>query len=553
VKELKVAVIGPNAKAPVLSGGGSAALTPSYFVTPFDGIANALKEAGNEIKPTYSEGIQPYKLMPVLDQDILHGQNEHGWIGKWYTFDDEKDNLDPYDKEKLELLDQRTPIQTDVINESYMFIQTTVPKGITRKWTLKVQGYLAPQTYDRKFEFGLVVAGRGQVFVDGEEVIHNWERQRPGSLFFGQGTQEEKGIFEMKANTKHEITVVFCNVQGRSDGNENEAIMDVLAGLRIGGAEVRVPAELLQEAVDLAKAADVVIVVVGLNGDWEAEGYDRQTLALPKGADRVVGDKVIKAIGTDEFVEAVSKANRKTIVVTQGGSAITMPWAYSHSHRHSPPVPAIVHAWYLGNATGDAIADVLFGKHNPSGKLPITFPKNERQIPSYGNFRTENGKVRYAEDLFVGYKHYHLREITPLFAFGHGLSYTTFALSNLQLSPAVVKDREFELTVSLTITNTGDVTGSEVIQVYTTLASASKLTHPILQLKGFTKVHDLAAGDKKDVQVVLDKYAISYWNEVTDVWAVEKGVYKVAVGSSIQSLPLEDEFEVKEAFEWNGL
>lgn len=164
--------------------------------------------------------------------------------------------------------------------------------------------------------------------------------------------------------------------------------MDSNPGVRLGGAEVKDADVMMAAAVDLAKDADAVIAVVGLNSDWETEGYDRTTLALPG--------------RTDELIEKVVRANKNTVVVTQSvrfhypsvrcialtsakGSAITMPWIDS--------VSTLVHAWYLGNATGDAIADVLFGTKNPSGKLPMTFPRRLEDVPAHGHFNSENGKV----------------------------------------------------------------------------------------------------------------------------------------------------------------
>jgi beta-glucosidase len=137
--------------------------------------------------------------------------------------------------------------------------------------------------------------------------------------------------------------------------------------------------------------------------------------------------------------------------------------------------------------------------------------------------------------------------------FSHGLSYTKFTLSNLQLSEAVITDGEFTLRVSLTVENIGSVTGSEIVQVYTSLAATSKLTHPLLQLKGFAKVRDLVPGSKEQVQVVLDKYAVSYWDEMRDIWTVEKGVYRLEVGTSSDCLSLGATFEVTKAFDWSGL
>lgn len=207
--------------------------------------------------------------------------------------------------------------------------------------------------------------------MDGNLVIDNWTKQRRGDAFFGSGSEEERGVYPLKANTSYSIYVEYCNVRAPADKDPDETIMDSNPGVRLGGAELIDADELMQNAVNLAREADLVVAVVGLNGDWETEGYDRTTLALPQ--------------RTDELVARVLDANPKTVVVTQSGSSITMPWADN--------VPAIVHAWYLGNATGTAIGDVLTGKVNPSGKLSLTFAKRLEDYGSYGHFHSENGKV----------------------------------------------------------------------------------------------------------------------------------------------------------------
>lgn len=274
---------------------------------------------------------------------------------------------------------------------------TSYPDEITKKWTLKLKGQLKPREKDTLFEFGLIAAGRAKLFVDGKLVIDNWTKQRRGEAFFGSGSVEETGVYQLKAGVAHDILVHFCNVRAPADTDPNEAIMDSNPGVRLGGAEVQDTDELLASAVTVAREADAVVVVVGLNADWETEGNDRTTLALPG--------------RTDELVEKVLTANPKTIVVTQSGSSITMPWA--------DKVPALVHSWYLGNATGEAIADVLTGKVNPSGRMSLTFPKRLEDVPSFGHFHSEHGQVsihhpfwrvhylyaisqvRYAEDLYV--------------------------------------------------------------------------------------------------------------------------------------------------------
>jgi len=210
-------------------------------------------------------------------------------------------------------------------------------------------------------------------------VIDNWSRQRRGEFFFGSSSVEERGVHHLQANRSHEIYVEFSNVTGPADGDEDETVLDSNSGVRLGGAEVRNSDELMDQAVELAREADIVIAVVGLNGDFETEGYDRKTLSLPG--------------RTDELIQKIAKVNKNTVVVTQAGSAITMPWVDA--------VPSIVHAWYLGNTTGDAIAQVLLGDVNPAGRLSLTFPKRLKDVPSYTSFSLENGKVRYSEDLLV--------------------------------------------------------------------------------------------------------------------------------------------------------
>lgn len=162
-------------------------------------------------------------------------------------------------------------------------------------------------------------------------------------------------------------------------------------------------------------------------------------------------------------------------------------------------------------------------------------------------------KVRYAEDLYVGYKHYLHRKIKPAFAFGHGLSYTTFSLSNLSVSKPTFADNDVEIVASLDITNTGALTGSQVVQVYMTLPKTSHLTHPPLQLRGFAKVRDLEAGKTEKVTIKMDKYAVSYWDDKINFWVVEKGEYDVKVGTSSEDLPLSASIKTDTYLEWSGL
>ncbi|KAG9046686.1 hypothetical protein FS837_003839 [Tulasnella sp. UAMH 9824] len=488
----KIAILGPNAKASVVSGGGSALIRNAYAVTPFDGIVAALPE-GVEVK--YHEGCA-------------------GWICSVYSHDEQDKIID-------------APVRSVHVTETNNFLVGPIFAAASQRFTAKFNGKLVPREKDGRFRFGLTVHGRAKLYVDGKLVIDNWTKQKRGNTFFGKGTPEVHGEANLRAGVAHEIEVEFRNIRGPSDEDENETLVGI-PGLRLGGAEV-LPEQSVDEAVAMSKDADLVIIVVGLNGDWEAGGYDRTHLELPG--------------RTNKLVAKVAAVNPRTVVVNQSGSAVTMPWI--------DQVAGLVQTWYLGNESGNAIADILFGKVNPSGKMSMTFPKRLEDVPSHGHFKPQNGKIRYAEDLYVGYKGYQHRNITPLFPFGYGLSYTTFKYGEVKVS-APSSSNDFSVTVTVSVTNTGSVAGSEAVQVYVSLPKGH-LSHPQQQLKAFKKVKDLAPGKIEEVQLALDKYAVSYWDDIIHRWRADKGTYTVRVGRSADKVESEATFDVEKAFEWSGL
>ena len=211
---------------------------------------------------------------------------------------------------------------------------------------------------------------------------------------------------QLEGGKKYDITVESNNeIRPRAKMSLGDPTHQY-GGCRIGYEEEQ-STNLLQEAIDVAQQADAVVVCVGLDAEWESEGYDRQTMDLPRDGNQ------------DELIEAVVMVNPNTVVVNQSGTPVTMPWA--------DKVSAIVQGWYQGQEAGNAIADVLLGHVNPSGKLPVTFPKVLSDNPAYHNWPGENLKVNYGEGLYIGYRHYERSGIEPLFSFDHGLSYSTFA------------------------------------------------------------------------------------------------------------------------------
>ena len=265
----------------------------------------------------------------------------------------------------------------------------------------------------------------------------------------------------------------------------------------------------LVAAAAAAKSADVVLVVVG---NKDGEGHDRPNLSLPN--------------KQDALISAVAAANPRTIVILKTGGPVLMPWL--------DKVPSVLEVWYPGEEDGNVVAGLLFGDVNPSGKLPMTFPKAESEVPASTpeQYPGVKGTAVYSEKLLVGYRWYDARNVAPLFPFGFGLSYTTFALTNLSVSPF---SEDAEVQASLDVANTGARAGAEVVQVY--VAAPPDAGEPPKQLKGFAKVF-LEPGETQRVTVTLDRRAFSIWDTNAGRWVLAPGQHQILAGTSSRDLPL---------------
>lgn len=269
----------------------------------------------------------------------------------------------------------------------------------------------------------------------------------------------------------------------------------------------------IEEARQAARQADHAIVFAGLPDSYESEGFDRAGIGLPP--------------GHNELVAAVAAVAPRTTVVLMNGSPVTMPWADQAS--------AIVEAYLGGQAGGGAVADVLTGRVNPSGKLAETFPARGEDAPTYPNFPGHDGTVLYGEGTFVGYRYYDAKKIAPLFPFGFGLSYTTFGLSDLKLSAEQI-EADAGVDVAVTVKNTGPRAGAQVIQVYVG-ENQPALPRPERELKAFAKVL-LAPGEVRTVTLHLGRRAFEQYDPAVETWLVRSGAYTVRVGDSSRDLPL---------------
>ena len=287
--------------------------------------------------------------------------------------------------------------------------------------------------------------------------------------------------------------------------------------------------QLIEEAVRIAQSADYVIFIGGLNksGHQDCEDTDRKGLELPYKQDKVIG--------------ALAKVNKNLIVVNISGNAVAMPWISE--------VPAVIQAWYLGTEAGNAIASILVGDVNPSGKLPFTFPEKledvgAHQLGDYPGRQREDGifDEKYNESIFVGYRWTDKQKIRPLFPFGHGLSYTTFAYGKATVNKKVMKIDE-QIAITVPITNTGKRIGSEIVQLYIS-GLKSSLPRPVKELKGFSKIQ-LAPGETQEVTFLIDKQALSFFNDSRHEWVAEPGKFEAQIAASATDIKSKVTFELE--------
>lgn len=472
-----VAIIGPNAKAARIMGGGSSQVAPHYAISPYEGVLGKL---GGNVRIDYERGCSNDKMLNLVDKEALHPAADSDAPGlQAQYFDNNAFRGDPVRTATITATQQswygENPLKSDDFSAIY-----------TGTFTPPVSG-----TYG----FSFVSNGPTRMTFDGNVLFDHWDDQPATSALFGPDSS--RAMVELELNAKQAYPV---RIELASDENAWPY------GFRWGWLK---PGDdpSIERAAQIAAGADVALVFAGLNGDWESEGHDRLDMEL-------AGDQVA-------LIEAVAAANPNTVVVLNTGSPIRMPWLGR--------VKAVLEAWFGGQETGNAIADVLFGDANPSGRLPETFPVRMEDNPAFLNYPGENGHVLYGEGLFVGYRYYEKKKIEPLFPFGFGLSYTTFAYRNLRLSSDTIAPDD-TLTVSIDVTNTGSRAGHEVVQLYVRDVESS-LVRPPKELKAFAKI-DLDPGETKTVILSLDRDSLAYYDDRLAQWIAEAGTFEVLVGSS---------------------
>jgi beta-glucosidase len=476
-----LAVIGANAKVAQFQGGGSSQVKPHYVVSPLEAI---LERASDKFQVVYAEGAPLHRNPPALGAGNLRSAGNEGVLLAEFF-----DNLDLSGE----------PIHVEYFNTSGLGLFGQIADHFDpTHFSLRLSGtFRVADSGEYTFSFG-VVGQAGRLSIDGE-LIADLE-QSGGKLGSVPDYLDHKFLKMLEANREYVLQmeyVTLSEIQWRA--------MHL-------GAEWNDRPDPVAEAVEVARHADKVVIVAGLTNEWEAEGADRVNMALPN--------------RQDELIEKVAAVNPNVVVVLNLGGPVAVPWL--------DQVSGVLQMWYLGQETGNALVDVLFGEVNPSGKLPMTFPQRLEDNPSFINFPGENGHVNYGEGLFIGYRYYDKKDIEPLFPFGHGLSYTQFRYCGLTLQENVHLGEEVK--VSCEVENIGKVTGKEVVQLYIRDVE-SALVRPPKELKAFAKI-ELKPNENILVEFSLDQRAFSYYDDKKAAWVVDPGEFEILIGASSRDIRL---------------
>jgi beta-glucosidase len=484
-----LALLGPNAAEARIGGGGSSKVTPFYSVSPLESLEKAL---GSDIAIKYAPGTAIRgDIIPLDSRYMVPVNTTPGKTGLWAEY---FPNIKLEGKPVLTRLDKQVNFNWGYDAPHPALHRPDDRNIFSIRWTGKL---LPPKTGEYNLE---VIHNDGlRLYVGDQLLIDNWKKNR---------IVYKTASIGLKAGRTYSIKIEYF-----FDGG----ISVVKFGWRLSHHDY------LAEAVELAKNSDAVVIFVGLHNRFESEGFDRRRLDLP---------------GQDILIKAVAGVNRHTIVVLNTGTPVLMgPWL--------DKVAAVVQAWYPGQEGGIAIADVLVGNSNPSGKLPFSFIKSTDDAPAFKDYKDKSLSSPYSEGIFVGYRYLDKHGIEALFPFGHGLSYTRFEYSNLRVTPPEVGvgEGDFSVTVNVDVRNTGKRKGAEVVQVYVKDVECS-VERPVKELKGFEKVY-LEPGEKKTISIKLNRDAFAFYDPDRRQWVVEPGEFEILVGRSCKDIRLKGLLTVK--------
>ncbi len=466
-----LAVIGPNAAVARTGGGGSSRVTPVYSVSPLQALKTKL---GKNIKINYAEGIKLDGDANFIDGKFLFqpDKKNNGLLGEYF------------DNKEL----KGSPSFSRVDKEINFEWGPGAPKpgfkinNFSIRWT----GYIKP---DKSGEYSIDVQSDDGIrfYFEDKLVIDDWTNHGVESHSFNANLESGK-LYKIKIEYYEDSGDAVAKLGWQAPNNN-----------------------LINQAIETAKKSDAVLLFVGTSEHFESEGKDRQGLELPNDQDKLINE--------------IAKVNKNLIVVLTTGSPVLMSnWINN--------VNGIVETWFNGSEGGNAIADVLLGNYNPSGKLTMTFPKEWKNCSAYSTYKKEDSVSNYSDGIFVGYRYFDKEKIQPLFPFGFGLSYTTFKYKNI----SVEKDQNGEFNIKFELINSGKVKGSEIVQLYIGKEN-SKIERAEKELKKFKRV-TLNPGEKKSVEFKISKNILAYYDVNIHNWKIEPGEYEIKIGSSSRDIKL---------------
>ena len=480
----KIALIGPNAAVARVGGGGSSHVNPYYSISPLEGIR---KLVGSSAEVIFAQGdeLRSSPIPPIAGQ-FLHPPELKGRGLKAEFFNNM--NLDG------------PPALTRNDSTVYFNWEDDPPApGIGKdNYSVRWSGSIIPPL-TRTYTFYTASDDGVRLFIDGKNIIDNWT---------DHGTTVDSAKIDLVAGKPYTVKIEYY---------ENGGSAVLLVGWDLPVEKVK--NTMIAEAAAAARSADVAIVFAGTSDSFESEGFDRiGGLDLP-------GNQ-------NELIKAVAGANPNTIVVLNTGTpVITESWLNK--------VPALLEAFFPGQEGGNATAEILFGKYNPSAKLPFSFISGYDQSPAYKNYMNKNLEAPYAEGIFVGYRYLEKNKLIPTFPFGYGLSYTTFSYSELH----VEKGANDAYQVTLKVKNTGKVSGSEIVQLYIE-DDHCHAPRPVKELKGFARI-TLEPGQEKMVTMNLNTRSFAFYDVTKEKWTVDPGNFIIMAGSSSADIRVKTNLTIK--------
>ena len=475
-----LAIIGPNAKEAQIIGGGSASLKPHYQAHPLEAFQNKL---GDHTNISYAKGCHTHKFLPRVNEGFM--DDKEGFLVEYF----EGSNFDENLLVKEHLIGNKFWVfegfAKDVIAK---FERPDISVRFSCAYTPDISG---------QHEFEIFGIGKARLFIDGEELIDNWTETSPGEAFFSFSSDSKRALVNLIEGTTYQLEIRY-----KFEGNFPAIYI---------GCQAPDKVNLFDEALEVASAADQVILIVGTNSDWETEGNDRSDFNLP--------------VNQNHLIEEVLRVNPNTLVVLNTGSPVKMPWA--------DKAEAIMQTWFAGQEFGNALVDIITGEINPSGRLPTSFPKNIEDTPAFNSYPGKDLQMHYDEKLLVGYRWYDKKNIKTLFPFGHGLSYTNFEYSDLEVD---VHPKNM-VSCKFSVRNTGQVAGIETAQCYVSFKTIDD-SEPEKTLQGFSKIA-LNPNDESSIEINLNSRNFSSWNVVKRSWEVRAGSYEILIGSSAENILLQ--------------